>query len=152
MSHRVVVDASVVRAAGETDHPVSSASRACLETIRRICHHVVITPAIRKEWDRHMSRFSRKWKVSMAARRKLQSKVVPAPLQLRWDRYSNGAREAIEKDCCILEAALAADHVVVTLDEALRQALSEQRDGQAVFRSLCWINPVTDGVGALAAL
>ena len=44
----VVVDASVVGSAGETDHPVSSSCRSCLEEIRLICHRVVLTAALRE--------------------------------------------------------------------------------------------------------
>ena len=67
-SRLIVVDACVVRAAGETEHPRSSACRNCLEEIRTICHRVAISPVLKDEWDRHMSRFSRKWRRSMAAR------------------------------------------------------------------------------------
>jgi rRNA-processing protein FCF1 len=152
MSRLVVVDASVVRAAGETDHPVSSACRACLEAIRTICHRVALTEPIREEWRRHMSRFSRKWQRSMAARRKLPTTVVPQPLALRWDAYSDAAREAIEKDKGLIEAALATDRIIITRDDSLRAALDERRDGQALLRDVRWINPVTDDLEELQAL
>ena len=152
MSRLVVVDASVVRAAGETIHPVSSACRKCLEAIRSICHRVAFTEPIRDEWARHMSRFSRKWRRSMAARRKLPTDVAPIPLELRWDAYSADARAAIEKDRGLLEAALVSDRVIITLDDALIRALSERRDGEALLRNVQWIHPVTDGVAAIQAL
>ena len=152
MSRLVVVDASVVRAAGETEHPVSSACRNCLEAIRGICHRVALTEPIREEWGRHMSRFSRKWRRSMAARQKPITVVDPNQLELRWDAYSDAARAAIEKDRGLIEAALATDRVILTLDDSLRRALAERSDGEALLRNVQWIHPVTDGVAAIHAL
>ncbi len=152
MSRLVVVDASVVRAAGETEHPVSSACRDSLEAIRKICHRAVVTSPIREEWRRHMSKFSRKWYRAMAARRKLPTNINPSALKLRWDAYSDSARAAIEKDAGLLEAALEADKVIITLDVSLREALRERRDGAALEQSIRWIHPVTDGVAAISAL
>jgi predicted nucleic acid-binding protein len=152
VSRLVVVDASVVRAAGETQHPVSSACRNCLEAIRSICHRVAFTEPIRDEWVRHMSRFSRKWRRSMAARQKPITMVDPKQLELRWDAYSDVARAAIEKDRGLLGAALATDRVIITLDDSLRRALAECRDGEALLRNVRWIHPVTDGVAAIQAL
>lgn len=152
MSRLVVVDASVVRAAGETEHPVSSACRNCLEAIRAICHRVALTEPIREEWGRHMSRFSRKWRRSMAARQKPITVVDPNQLELSWETYSDAARAAIEKDRGLIEAALATDRVIITLDDSLRRALAERRDGEALLRDVQWIHPVTDGVAAIHAL
>lgn len=152
MSLLLVVDASVVRAAGETEHPTSSACRNCLEAIRSICHRAVLTEPIREEWGRHMSRFSRKWHRSMAARRKLPGNIAPSALELRRDSYSEAAREAIDKDKALVEAALATDRVIITLDDSLRQALGENRGGEALLRNIRWIHPVTDGVAAIRAL
>jgi hypothetical protein len=148
----LVVDASVARSAGETEHPVSSACRACLEAILLICHRVAVTPAIRDEWDRHMSRFSRKWRRSMAARRKPLETVATAAVPIEVTAYSSPAREQIEKDACLLEAAIAADRIIVTRDDSLRLALSRRPDGTALVQSIKWINPVTDGARSLEAL
>ena len=51
-----------------------------------------------------------------------------------------------------LGAALAADRIIVTRDDALRRALAERADGTALLQSLKWINPVTDGAEALKGL
>jgi len=152
MSRLVVVDASVVRAAGETEHPVSSACRNCLMAIRAICHRVALTEPIRKEWGQHMSRFSRKWRRSMAAKQKPIAVISPKRLDLRWAAYSSAARTAIKKDKGLLEAALATDHVIITLDDSLKQALAERPDGKDLLRNVQWIHPVRDGVAAIQAL
>lgn len=88
----------------------------------------------------------------MAARRKLPTGAEPNPLELRWEAYSNAARAAIEKDRGLIEAALATDRVIITLDDSLRRALTERRDGEALLRNVQWIHPVTDGVAAIHAL
>lgn len=152
MTRLLVVDASVVQSAGETEHPVSSSCRECLEAIRHICHRVALTPDMWKEWDRHMSRFSRKWRRSMAARRKPLQTVVAADIVLDKTELSERDQKAIEKDWCLLEAASSADRVIITRDDALRSALSKTTEGMRLRESFKWINPVTDGATALQNL
>ncbi len=88
----------------------------------------------------------------MAARRKPLTPVAPAPVRIDAAAYSDASRAAIEKDLCLLGAALAADHIIVTRDDALRRALAERPDGTALLQSLKWINPVADGTEALKGL
>ncbi len=87
----------------------------------------------------------------MAARQKPIAVIAPTKLELHWETYSAAARAAIEKDKGLLEAALATDRVIITLDDSLRQALAEHRDGEALLRNVQWIHPVTDGVAAIRA-
>ena len=131
---------------------MSSSCRNCLEAIRRICHRVAVTPVIGEEWDRHMSRFSRKWRRSMAARRKPLQPVPAAALALETEGLSEKDAQAIEKDRCLLEAAFSADRIIVTRDDALRSALSRTPKGTKLVSTITWINPVTDGVAALEHL
>ena len=149
MTRRLVVDTSVMQAAGETQHPVSSACRVCLEEIRRICHRVAVTPAIQGEWKSHMSRFSRKWYASMTARRKLS--VVPNPPHVHLDvsGLSNSEKRAVEKDRFLLEAALSADCLIVTRDTAFRAAIAKTPEGRSLNRRITWIDPLVDGVQEL---
>lgn len=148
----LVVDASVVSSAGETDHPISSSCRDCLSAILNICHKVAATPAILEEWNRHISRFSRKWCRSMSAHRKPLQSVEPATVAIDLSAYTDSAREQIEKDLCLLEAALAADKIIVTRDDSLKRALAQRPDGKALLKSIKWINPVTDGAKAIESL
>jgi len=149
---RLVVDASVVQAAGETHHPVSSACRNCLEAIRRICHRVVVTPEMRDEWDRHMSNFTRKWRRSMAARRKPLQLVPAADFSMSTEGLSEEDKATIEKDRCLLQAAFAADRIIITRDDALRSALAKMPRNAKLMASITWVNPVTDGVAAVERL
>lgn len=152
MSRLLVVDASVVCSASETDHPVSAACRRCLEAIRQICHRVALTDALTVEWGRHQSRFTRKWRRSMAARKKPLRPVPPSHVHLSLDAFSEKARVAITKDLCLLSAALSADRIIVTRDDSLQLALQEQPEGRRLLKQFRWINPLTHDEASLRAL
>lgn len=151
-SRFLVIDASVVRSAGETEHPVSAACRECLQAVHRICHRVVLTREMKEEWDRHSSRFTRKWRRSMAARKKPIQVVDPSEVSMNVKGLSEADQQAIQKDRCLLEAAFSADRVIVTRDDSLRKALARTPQGRQRLKAIIWINPVSDGVRALERL
>ena len=151
-SRLLVVDASVVRSAGETKHPMSSSCRDCLDAILDICHRVAVTPAILEEWKRHMSWYSRTWRHSMAARGKPLKAVEPVDARINLGAYPESVRDEIAKDMCLLEAAFGAEKIIVTRDDSLKKALAQRSDGKALLKSIKWINPLADGVKALEAL
>jgi len=108
MSRRIVVDASVARSAGETSHPDSVLCREFLLAILKICHRVVLTPEIEREWRRHASRFSLRWLASMRSRRKVVdvSPTITLASLLDGSRDLAGRRlDAVEKDCLLVDAA-----------------------------------------------
>ena len=150
-SRRLIIDASVIHSAGETVHPVSSACRECLTGVLIICHHAVLTEKINEEWSRHLSRYSRKWRCSLFAKKKIDP-PSSRPISLRLDAFSPLSKAAIEKDLHILEAANAADRIIITRDDALKTALAETPNGLRVRDSFRWINPVTDGSAPLESL
>jgi hypothetical protein len=88
----------------------------------------------------------------MAGRRKTIRCVHPASINLNLDAYVPLARYAIEKDLPLLQAALAADRVIVTRDDALRMALVGRPDGAALAGTIRWVNPVTDNLEVLKSL
>lgn len=151
-SRLLVVDASVVRSAGETKHPMSSSCRDCLDAILDICHRVAVTPAMLEEWKRHMSWYSRTWRHSMAAHRKPLQSVEPADVPINLSAYTGSTGAQIAKDMCLLEAALGAGKIIVTRDDSLKKALAQRSDGKALLKSIKWINPLADGAAALEAL
>lgn len=110
ISKILVVDASIVRAAGETGHPISSATRQFLNWVLEICHRVVLTAEIREEWARHESKISRRWRVAMYARRKVIELRIPIDEEFR-ERLSRPGRSperrvGVLKDLHLIEAAL----------------------------------------------
>ena len=139
-SARIVVDASVMKAAGETEHPVSSSCRSILLAIQDICHRVVISPSIRKEWKTHYSSFSRRWHASMVGKKK----VVPIEdtpfLNPPETGLSGSEVRALAKDACYLTAASTADKVLVLLDKGIQDLCGKHREILAL-PELTWINP-----------
>ena len=70
-SSALVIDASVLRGAGETEHPVSGACRDFLEMIRAGSFRVATSPELKAERDRHASRFASRWFNNMVATKRL---------------------------------------------------------------------------------
>ncbi len=146
-SRLLVIDASVLRAAGTSEHPTSSACRGVLIDILEICHRACDTPAIGEEWKRHQSNFARRWRSRMYARGKIKP---PAPVDgsaIRATVRSRGTLTpeqiaSIEKDLHLVEAALGADRIVVSADNRMRALLRELRIG--ALRGMIWANPVTE--------
>jgi hypothetical protein len=146
-SKRLVIDASIARSSGDENavFPTSKRCRDFLLATRDICHQAVMTAAIREEWNRHQSRFARAWRVSMVARRKLHIIDVPADEQLR-EKISQATtktrdREAMLKDTHLIEAAIATDQILVSLDETVRVLFTEAVGRIGEIRRICWANP-----------
>jgi hypothetical protein len=107
-----------------------------------------MTPPIREEWDEHQSRFAQKWRSSMVARRKvvwgeeapradLREQVIAATPEER-------DQEEFVKDFHLVEAALAADSIIVSLDEAVRSLLAAASRSVGELRPLLWANPAIE--------
>jgi hypothetical protein len=142
MSRRLVVDASVARSAGTAENPTSQYCRQFLAAMLAICHKVVMTDDIEKEWRNHGSRYSISWLTAMQSRRKLvrvppseeHNRVINA--QLAAADLPEAQRAAIEKDLLLVVAALASDRIVASLDDRMRKLLGK-------------LAPVSDAVGSL---
>jgi hypothetical protein len=153
-SRLLVIDASVARSAGETEHPVSSSCRDALDRILKICHRVAMTEAIREEWDRHWSRFTRIWYMSMVARKKVQwltaSQINPTEKVLKV--LSASEQESLREDLLLIEAACDGDGIVVTRDDAIIAIWQKCQDRFGLAKPITWINPATAGAEALERL
>jgi len=153
-SRLIVVDASVACAAGETQHPVSSSCREALQEILRICHRLIMTPAIRKEWEKHQSGFTVKWRRAMVARKKVE-RLDPAslPRQSADDLgISSGEHAALGKDILLIEGACAGDGIVVTKDDVIKGIWAKCSTRIKVPKPIRWINPVREGTDCLRNL
>src|SRR5437667_7245754 len=145
-SAELVVDASVARAAGKTEHPVFRACRGFLQEVLKICHKIVMTKEIRQEWNKHKSRFASLWLSSMTARKKVvrvdyeenpELRQAICSLQLR-----DKERDAILKDIHLVEAALARGQTIVSLDDALWGLLRQIAASVPSLKPVVWVNPV----------
>ena len=145
-SRLLVIDTSIICSASETEHAVSSACRKALKAVLDICHRVALTDPIGEEWRTHTGRYARKWRLSMEGRKKVKRIVNPRPVTIDMRGLPDDDRQAIEKDLCLIEAALSADGMIVTRDETLRRILDKTPKGRKIAASITWINPVTDGI------
>ena len=150
-SRRLVVDASVVRSAGGEGavHPVAKRCRDFLLTVLFACHRMVVTPDIEDEWKRHRSAFASKWRYSMYAKKKvvyladcrdenLRQKILAVT---RDDPRSDALMEILDKDVHLVEAAIATDKVIFSLDEVAKAAFRRVAASFALVRPVLWVNP-----------
>ena len=158
-SRRLVIDASVVHAAGPegATFPTSKNCRDFLKAVLTICHHVVMTPDIGEEWKKHLSRFSRKWLVSMEARKKVYrapGSVIDDELREKMSdaASSDNERDALSKDTLLIEAALATDCAIAALDDAAFRGFRKAANSVRKIRRIVWVNPNETDERAIAWL
>lgn len=146
-SRLLVIDADIARASGppEAVHPTSAYCRDFLIAVLEICHHVVMTPAIRDEWKRHQSGFARKWCVGMVARKKLRfiraNEEEAVRAQMDSLDFTVNQLAAMQNDCHLIEAAIAAEKIVVSSDNVARRLFSTAALHVKELAQIVWINP-----------
>lgn len=146
-SKRLVIDASLARAAGPLDapHPLARQCRQFLDAVLSICHRIVWTPEIKAEWDKHQSSHARRWLVEMRSRRKVVSIEVAADQALfdglKQAAASDRTSSDMLKDSHLLEAALAADQIVVSLDDKVQEHFAAAAEGIQKVQRIVWENP-----------
>lgn len=141
---RLVIDADVVRSAGESEKPTSSACRKFLAAVLNVGHHVVMTHAIKKEWRCHMSNYSRKWQTRMWGRRRVVSIEGERDEQLRAridGVVMQDQKMVVAKDTHLIEAAVATDQRVTSRDKGARRAFGDAADVVRELRQVVWVNP-----------
>jgi hypothetical protein len=157
-SKRLIVDASVLRAASPDDstHPTGSKCRDILETILRSGHEAAVTDEMVEEWNRHNSKSARRWRSRMSARRKM-IKVKPTDCSdvmtaLRQShQFSEAEVAAVEKDMHLVAAARAfdrslalANRAILSMDEIVRNLLRKLAAETRAIDRLHWANPATE--------
>lgn len=146
------MDASVAARAGSTRNPTIPQNHACREILSEIlsvCHRVVLTDSISKEWKRHQFSFFQAWLTNMTSREKV--------VRVDADEHKNPLRDELRaaigdqaklaealKDAPLLEAALAADRIVISVDERARAIMSVVARSNARLKSVIWVNPERD--------
>lgn len=144
---RLVVDASVLFAAGTSKAPVSSTSRAHLEMMERRGFGAAINQPILDEWNKHQSPWARKWRLRMTDRRLLipVKPYIFRDLRIAIQTYlEDNARPVALKDVHLVETALQADHIVVSLDESARNLYCFLVDYERNLARIFWLNPLLD--------
>ena len=155
ISRRIVVDASVARSAGGEDagFPLSMHCRDFLRTMLVVGHSVVLTPAVRDEWNKHESRFARQWRVAMMARKKVLLRDIGENNALRQAiekaAKTTRGRDVMLKDTHLIEAAQATDRIVVSLDDTVRALFGGAAKQVRVLKTIAWVNPGDQEDGAI---
>jgi hypothetical protein len=148
VSKRLVIDASIAHSAGGegATYPTSVHCRDFLKAVLEICHQVVMTPDIREEWNRHQSNFARTWLRTMVAKRKFEFLDIPVNDEL-WDKIdqisdSNKHRAEMFKDLRLIEAAIATDRIVISLDDnTARRFFGRVAVQVDELKEIVWVNP-----------
>lgn len=147
-SKRLVIDACVARAAGgeEAQFPLSKNCRDFLQCVFRICHRALMTPDVRAEWRKHQSSFAGSWFVEMERKGKIVHLDPSANDAIRdavfhIDGISIQIKEAILKDCHLVDAALASDNIIVSRDEIIKNRLVKYLCHMDEIKRIVWVNP-----------
>jgi hypothetical protein len=145
---RLVIDTSVARSCGDSSavHPTAIRCRAFLIALRSGRHEAVFSPMLSQEWKKHRSRFANQWLVSMTARKRVirispsDNNVGKQVEKMCQDSYLQDAL----KDCHLLHAALATDHSIVSLDEAVREIYRSLSKNIKELSNIVWVNPTLE--------
>jgi N-acetylglucosamine-6-phosphate deacetylase len=147
--HALVIDADVMHCACEK----TANSRACLQCLDAIydgAMDVVITDAIRAEWLRHRSDFSKKWLNRMYGRKRVlrvDGGQVEALRTAIDDALENSAKTTATKDEHLVDAALDADKRILSMDDKAGRIFSRLARNCSVICDVHWTNPRFDGCG-----
>jgi hypothetical protein len=155
---RLVIDASVGGMTGggtvaeDTPH---GRCRRCLRTVRDNQYGIFFHPQTWEEWRRHRSQYAKEWLQQMYSRKgvtiKREDEIPESVLSVRFERLT-GKKVGMEilsesicaimlKDCHLLEASLAADNIIVSLDDKVRFHFTAAAESIGEIRGIVWVNP-----------
>lgn len=145
---RIVVNASVARAAGGED-ATSSVSINCTEFFETFkdnaSFHVVMTLELSEEWDDNQSNYAATWLANMIATKRFHYIILPNNDVLNEKIEATAIQEkdinAMLKDFHLLGAALITDKTVVSLDETIRSLFANASHQVSEIRDIIWVNP-----------
>lgn len=153
-SKNLVIDASVARSTGgeNATYPTSVNCRDFLQAVLDRDHKMVVTSDIKKEWDRHQSKFADRWRRRMLAKKRLVYlkelcdrqelwKIIESTIEAEIDDEFYNKREAMFKDFHLLKAALETDKTIVALDEIVRKLFAKASEQAKEIREIVWVNP-----------
>lgn len=120
-------------------------SRAFLDAVITICHRAVVTPSILAEWDRHQSTYFRHWRAAMHKKSKLLAVPADRRPKLRARileaNFGTAQRAPAEKDVHLVEAALAADKIVCSLESEAPELFARVAERYEPISEVAWANP-----------
>jgi hypothetical protein len=140
----LVIDASVAHPAG-TQHPTGPECSDFLTSVRSVCHRMAWSKNIKAEWDKHQSIFALQWLVTMMNLKKLREIKDEELTELREAIKTHSSDPNVApimlKDVHLVEAALATDARVASLDDNARGHFSRLATAFDSLRPIIWVNP-----------
>ncbi|MGX4585518.1 hypothetical protein [Paenibacillus chitinolyticus] len=153
---QIIIDASVARSAGETNHPTSLNCRSFLQEFRATNHKIYMTPKISEEWNKHQSKFSLQLRTHLIARKRWVYVKDEENLEVREViqrmAASEKVKKEVDKDIHLVEAAIKADNIVVSNDDKMRRMLGDLSIYSTELRNICWINPINEAEDSIGWL
>ena len=146
-SKQLVIDTDVSRSAGgeSATHPRAIKCRDFLSAVKQQNHKIVMTRQINDEWKRNQSRFARRWRLSMDARKKVvrinPSENEQLQNKITTTTHDENEIEVMQKDFHLLEAALKTDKTVISLDQTVRTLFAQASQQVGEIRDIIWVNP-----------
>ena len=146
----VILDACVMRSSGDVTatHPTAETCRDLLNSLREKRRHIALTPDIQNEWNRHMSRYARKWLTSMYAR-KLVFHAYPVSLDavraaIPTCALSSAEKQLMSKDIHLIEAVYETDGPVVSMDYVARDTYRKYYFALRLRPNIHWTCPLVE--------
>ena len=154
----LVIDASVGGMTGggvvaeDTPH---GRCRRCMRTVQANQYGIFFYPQTWKEWRRHRSEYAKEWLQQMYSRKRVtikrEEEIPKSILSVRLQRLV-GKRIGLEilsdavctimlKDCHLLEASLAADGIIISLDDKVRFHFTAATEIIGEIGEIVWVNP-----------
>lgn len=143
----LVIDACVAGSAGG-EQAIAAPAKSCRDFLIAVLdngHKVVLPTTLRVEWEKHASRFTRKWRTVMVSKDRVWDVEPPAldsvKAKVLESMDSESQERAIEKDFHLIEAAIDTDQTVVSTDEEVRNLLVKATHSVVKLRKVVWVNP-----------
>lgn len=144
----LVVDACVLRSAGDSGKPAPANCRAVLEEILRAEKIVSVDGDLMAEWRRHRSRYSSTWMVSMFSRRLIDQRSgfsgKATSVEGAVSKLSEPQLSVARKDMHLLKIAVDCDYQVVSCEKKCRAAFHVASVFCSEIRKVFWLYPDED--------
>ena len=145
-THNMVIDASIARSAGDKNKaPLSTHCREFLETFMQTDKKIIMSKEIFREWKKHESGFSKKWRATMVAKKRMLKidDVKFEAIRSRVEVFTNDEhiKKAVIKDLHLVEAALNSDKMIASCDNKMRRYLVELSFNCEYVHEIIWVDP-----------
>ncbi|WP_328830574.1 hypothetical protein OHT77_24135 [Streptomyces sp. NBC_00252] len=148
MERTIVVDASIARSSGTTEHPVSKACRDFLQEMYSVGHKAAFDAVLMAEWRKHQSGYALRWFGLMQSRRRVVSVKCPtvdreylAKLINEADNLTLNEQQAALKDVHLAHCAWVTDGLVSSLDDTVRNIFTAISRNCGKLGGIVWVNP-----------